>query len=204
MRAVAAGANSVVVANNVAGVVKGTLGAAPPAGITAPAVGISLADGHLIQAQAAPVSMVWTNGQSAFPNPTASLISSFSSYGLAPTLDLKPDVGAPGGSIYSTYPLERRHTTLSGTSMSSPHVAGAVALMLQANPALKPLEILTGCRTMRIRRYGPAIRASGSWTSSAAGRRHDRCRRHDQRHRQRHASQAAAGRRCRGAPSRAR
>jgi subtilisin family serine protease len=25
--------------------------------------------------------------------------------------------------------------------MSSPHTAGAVALMLQANPALKPLEI---------------------------------------------------------------
>ena len=141
-RAVAAGATSVVVANNVAGVVQGTLGAAPPAGVTAPAVGISLADGNFIKAQAKPVSLVWTNGQNAFPNPTASLVSSFSSYGLAPTLDLKPDVGAPGGSIYSTYPLELGgYTTLSGTSMSSPHVAGSVALMLQANPALKPLEI---------------------------------------------------------------
>src|SRR5690606_27785862 len=105
-RAVAAGATSVVIANNVAGVVFGTLGAAPPAGVTAPAVGISLADGNFIKAQPAPVSIVWTEDQTTSPNPTAGLISSFSSYGLAPTLDLKPDVGAPGGSIYSTYPLE--------------------------------------------------------------------------------------------------
>jgi len=106
LRAAAAGATAVLVANNVPGVVNGTLGAAPPAGVTAPAVGISQADGLFIRAQDAPVEMVWTARQGAFANPTAGLISSFSSYGLAPTLDLKPDLGAPGGAIYSTYPLE--------------------------------------------------------------------------------------------------
>ena len=79
--------------------------------------------------------MTWTDQLGSFPSSTGGLISGFSSYGLAPDLSLKPDIGAPGGSIYSTYVMEKAdYATLGGTSMSSPHTAGAVALLLEARP----------------------------------------------------------------------
>ena len=43
------------------------------------------------------------------------------------------DVGAPGVSIYSTW-INNGYSTISGTSMASPHVAGAAALYLSAFP----------------------------------------------------------------------
>ena len=139
-RAINAGATAVVVHNNIPGVVLGTLGA--PIDGTTPVVGISQADGLYIRAQAAPVMMTWTDQQILAPNPTGGLISSFSSYGLSPDLALKPDIGAPGGFIYSTYPLEEGgYAVISGTSMSSPHVAGSVALLLQAHPHTSPQDV---------------------------------------------------------------
>ena len=48
---------------------------------------------------------------------------------------IKPEVVAPGVNIISTMP-RGRYDSMTGTSMSTPHISGVLALMLQANPKL--------------------------------------------------------------------
>ncbi len=67
-------------------------------------------------------------------------MANFSSRGpVIGTWMIKPDVSAPGVNIVSTVP--GGYGALQGTSMSSPHVAGAAALLLQANPSWSVEEV---------------------------------------------------------------
>jgi subtilisin-like proprotein convertase family protein len=76
----------------------------------------------------------------------------FSTYGLT-TVDL----GAPGVDIKSTYP-NNSYGTISGTSMATPHVAGAAALVLSYNDTLTLTELKT------------ILMDSGDTVSSLAGK----------------------------------
>jgi len=67
----------------------------------------------------------------------ADKLAFFSNYGKK-TVHL----AAPGAEIYSTVP-GNKYDHLDGTSMASPHVAGAAALLLSLKPTLTPQEIKT-------------------------------------------------------------
>lgn len=141
-----AGATAVILYNNVPGAFSPSVApptvADPP--ITVPVVALDQEAGRELDARiaAGSTTLTWTDETTTVENSTGGLISSFSSYGMASDLSLKPDLGAPGGLIRSTLPLENDgYGVNSGTSMSSPHVAGAVALLLQAHPSLSPEQV---------------------------------------------------------------
>ncbi len=134
-----AGAVVVLVANNVAGdpVAMGADGTLPPP--SAPAYQVSLADVPALKAAGGAPATVGKD-LSYINTSNDNIMAGFSSQG--PTdrdWRVKPDVVAPGVNVLSSIPGSFCSTPpcwafFQGTSMSSPHLAGAAAVVLATNP----------------------------------------------------------------------
>ena len=87
------------------------------------------------------------------------VIADFSSAGPTPTsLQMKPDVSAPGVNVLSSLPVSQgTWGLLSGTSMATPHVAGAAALLKERHPDWTVADIKS------------ALEQSGDPVKSASG-----------------------------------
>ena len=155
-----AGALALIVYNNMAGVLGMDL---TDYKYAAPVVSISQADAAAIKTASEAVTdeagntLYYTGTMTVNEGMAASqygsdyyTMSSFSSWGVPGSLELKPEITAPGGSIYSVYGQTRSsgggpdtYKVNSGTSMAAPQVTGMAALVAQYIQA-QGLEEKTG------------------------------------------------------------
>lgn len=121
---------------------------------TIPCVGISQADGNAIKNAASAVR--GTDGSVLYYTGTVTItremnvvsggkvytMSYFSSWGVPSSLELKPEITAPGGGIYSVFGTNKnengvivggtdQYENMSGTSMAAPQVSGMAAIFAQ-------------------------------------------------------------------------
>ncbi len=144
------GAIGVIIVNNQDGIINMDLTGYL---YTAPCVSVTQASGEYFKAVGKSVTgegvTGWTGSMEVFDGLASGqyeseyyTMSAFSSWGLPGSLELKPEITAPGGDIYSVaganqyngevlFADHASYELMSGTSMASPQVAGMSALMAQ-------------------------------------------------------------------------
>ena len=120
-----------------------------------PAVHLNSADGDVLKAWLSGGGTVFTGtiaGTDVYFEPTAAdIVASFSSRGPNTTLEvLKPDMAAPGVDILAASRSDVGFELMGGTSMASPHNAGAGALLMAAHPEWSPAEIKSALMTTAV------------------------------------------------------
>ncbi len=113
------GAAGIIIYNNVSGDIKMNVGDA-----TIAVASIRQDDGELLAA-AGKGTLTIKRSQTSGP-----FMSDFSSWGPTPDLQIKPEITAHGGQIYSAVPGQS-YDHMSGTSMATPNMSGVVALLRQ-------------------------------------------------------------------------
>ncbi len=125
--ATAAGAVGVIVYNNVD---EEEMTYMELGGCKIPGVFISKSDGEFLKNSGVHELVFDTKLSDFTNNPNAYRMSSFSSWGVTPDLKLKPDITSVGERIYSAA-SGGNYSSLSGTSMATPLISGALALFAE-------------------------------------------------------------------------
>jgi minor extracellular serine protease Vpr len=160
-RAIAGGATGLILVDN-------RFGEANPIPIRLPLAGgmISDFDGKQLRAYLAAhggqAAARVSSGIEEISTNRGGIITSFSSAG--PTDFghlLKPDISAPGLDVLSSTPPATTGSTFSvfaGTSMATPHIAGAAALLLQLHPGWTPYQVKSALMTTAGPAWGDTAR----------------------------------------------
>ncbi|MBG9588035.1 S8 family peptidase [Cytobacillus firmus] len=155
-----AGAAGAVLYNNVAG----SMPLIP--GMAVPTIMLNQADGQALLAKVDDVTVSFEIEPAGRVDET---MADFSSRGpVTHTWMIKPDVSAPGVNIVSTFP-GNGYAALQGTSMASPHVAGAAALLLQENPNWSTEDVKAALMNTAADVIDPATGKSYAHNTQGAG-----------------------------------